>query len=64
MSMSKKDYKAIAEIIRQERKEEFCTDDIPVQSLLDSLCSYFQQDNPRFDKDTIIVAFYPDNETQ
>ena len=61
--MSRKDYKAIAEIIRQERKEEFCIDDIPVHSLIDSLCSYFQQDNPRFDKDKFIVACRLDNET-
>ena len=54
MSMSRKDYKAIAEIISRldagTKKSE----------LIEGFCLYLKQDNPRFQQMKFIDACYPD----
>ena len=63
MSMSKKDYKAIAKVIKRYNPNEMGYAHSLINEMIHDLCDYFQQDNPRFDKDKFIVACYPDNET-
>lgn len=58
--MTKKDYKAIAEIINKRKHTrndyELIPSIIDVQSLIDDLSSYFKQDNINFDKQRFIDA--------
>lgn len=58
MPMSKKDYKAIAQIISDTTDAT----NIPVHTVTDALVSrlaiYFEKDNPNFDKHRFILACY------
>lgn len=47
MSMTRTDFKAIAEIIREYK---ILHDDAAVYVLTTRLCNYFRQSNPTFDK--------------
>ena len=52
--MTKKDYKAIAEIIKKEVAMGGHL--IHYWNLAQSLCSYFKKDNPKFDADKFMSA--------
>jgi len=55
--LSKKYYKRIAEIIRtSKRLNAEYTECIDVIELIDELCIFFKENNPRFDKDRFVAA--------
>jgi hypothetical protein len=51
--MTKRDYKAFADLVRQLRSPELPEDQdfmtVPLGSLVHGLCGIFSADNPRFD---------------
>lgn len=57
---TRKHYKAIAEIIEDTTNEEVSTGvtypKIDKRSLVFKLADYFEQDNPRFDRDKFMAA--------
>lgn len=59
MSMSKKDYEAIAEVFNEWVSFNSGEDDIdtyPAFQLSDGLANYFEKDNPRFDRERFMIA--------
>lgn len=66
MAMSRKDYREVAEIIKNAEKEHFDTELSPhyVQGWLCSeiaseLAGMFERDNPRFDRQQFMEACFP-----
>lgn len=54
--MSKKDYSAIAETIRQQIDNHPDSHRIPLEVLAKNLCRIFLADNPRFDSRRFLSA--------
>lgn len=52
---TKKDYEAIAKVIREQSNEE---GDINRDNLVGELSDYFEEDNPNFDRDLFYEACY------
>ena len=53
--MTKKDYKAIAMLLRSYNTDSFA---VPVATLVDNFCEIFSADNPRFDCAKFKAAIY------
>jgi hypothetical protein len=51
MAMSKKDYEAIAEVLRRNKRSSF-----PVDVIADDMATMLQADNPRFRRDQFLAA--------
>lgn len=61
--MTRKHYRAIANIIKLERSTEFAINDINMDATLDvlknvanNLAGYFEQDNPKFNRQRFLDA--------
>lgn len=59
--LSRKHYKAIAEIVKEtsdqhEHPDLYCWLASDTESLTNKLADYFAQDNPHFDRDRFLVA--------
>lgn len=52
MSMSRKNYEAIAKILKEAKYRD---------NIIDDLADYFEDDNPNFNRDRFIAACLKDN---
>lgn len=61
--MTRKDYEAFAEMIRDTKQEEVMDANSPeganiLDSLTDKMCAFFKRDNPRFSESKFREACY------
>lgn len=56
MSMTRKDYKAIAKVLSAEHAIADDKTEITVQNIVASLADLFAQTNPRFERETFYIA--------
>lgn len=54
--MTKKHFKAIAEIIKENATKEKVAARLTCADVAYDLCRYFQQENPRFDREKFLKA--------
>ena len=68
MSLSRKHFEAIARDVKTLMGADLRWTNEPFSDFIDSLCCYFRQDNPNFDRDKFIKAcgfkdgLYPDED--
>jgi hypothetical protein len=53
MSMTRTDFKAIAEIVREYKVSKEIPEDL-LRGLIDKLCTHFRQSNPTFDRTAFV----------